>query len=173
MPIINKSTIDHHHTQIKEELNSIIPINQWVVKPKRWCLTKAKTKYGMADSNGVIHINHNFLGTNFQQLLQAVLRHEFAHLCVGLMQGHNRRFKQCEQLFNAQFNLIVKQQSEEYSNQVSYKFLLQAELINGQLINLKKAHRRHRNYLHYRMSRYKTYYYQQQAIKRFRYIVIE
>ncbi len=172
MSIINQSVITNYFDLIEQELYALVPSKDWVIKPKSWRLSQAKTKYGMADAEGVIHINHNFLRTHFHQLLNAVLRHEFAHLCIGLQHGHNKRFKQCERLFDARFNVTAKQQAREFGKLISYKYLLQAELISGEMITLKKVHRRHRNYLNYQYSRYKTYFYRHQPIKRFKYINI-
>lgn len=172
MSLISESSIDADYTRICHELFTLIAPHHWFIKPRKWCWTAAKTKYGMADCAGNIHINRRFLGSHFQSLLEAVLRHELAHLCVGLHHGHNKQFKQCERLFKGQFDATAQHQAKEYAQKVSYKYQLMAELVNGERITLKKTHRKHRNYANYRHNRYKTYYYQQQVIKRFIYIDI-
>src|SRR5690554_1088013 len=113
MPI-NQAGVSQLYRCIESELQLIIPINQWSIEPQNWCWTRSKIKYGMADRQGVIHINQNFLNTDFWDLLNTVIRHEFAHLCIGLSAGHNLRFKQCERLFKGVFNAEAKQQAKAY-----------------------------------------------------------
>jgi hypothetical protein len=173
MSVIHPSTVEALYQRLQPELDHLIPIDQWAIKPVNWCWTTAKTKYGMADHQGIIHINRYFLETDFDHLLESVIRHEFAHLCVGLNQGHNKRFKNCEHLFKAQFDRKARQQANEYTRLVKYKYMLVAELFNGQSIKLKLTHRKHRKYTAYRYHKYQAYYYQQQAIKTFKYIEID
>lgn len=170
MKPIDESGINHLFHHILSTLYHIQPADQWSVTPKNWCLTTAKTKYGMVDHQGIIHINQNFLATGFWDLLEAVLRHEFAHLCVGLSQGHNRRFKQCEKLFKGYFNADARRQATAYGSRIHYNYRLMAELVDGQCLEIKKTHRKHHKYTNYPHQNRVTYFYQQQRIKRFYYV---
>jgi hypothetical protein len=173
MSLINETTIEDDYRRIRQELFTLISPDCWDITPHKWCLTTAKTKYGLADSKGVIHINHRFIGTPYQSLMEAVLRHEFAHLCVGLAQGHNKHFKHCEHLFKAKFDGHVILQAQAFGQLINYKYQLVAVLANGQIIKLKKTHRKHRKYTGYQYKFYRALYYHQQAIKKFKYISLD
>jgi hypothetical protein len=92
---------------------------------------------------------------------------------VGLAQGHNKHFKHCEHLFKAKFDGHVILQAQAFGQLINYKYQLVAVLANGQIIKLKKTHRKHRKYTGYQYKFYRALYYHQQAIKKFKYISLD
>jgi predicted SprT family Zn-dependent metalloprotease len=66
----------------------------WKIKPNGFGFTSHKTKFGFAYTSGLIEVNQKFIGTTAIDTLRDTLRHEMAHLAVGLEQHHNKRFKQ-------------------------------------------------------------------------------
>lgn len=173
MIYITNSIVNQLYHRIQDELFAMVNQHHWSIQPVKWTWTPVKTKYGMADRQGIIYLNQLFKQTVYFELLEAVFRHEFAHLCVGLQQGHNTIFKQCEHRFKARFNAVAKQQAIYFEQRIDYKYLLVAELYRGDTIVLKKTHRKHRKYTNYCSRRHRCFYYQQQPIRQFRYILIK
>ena len=152
---IDWTFIQQRHDEILVELNLIQDITVWQIKPKNLVQTTHKTKYGMADVNGVIHINHAFVGTEAFQLLDATIRHEFAHLCVGLFHGHDATFKAKARQFKAHFGRHLKAESAQVHAAIGYKYRLYATLANGETLLFRWVHRTHAKYMKYKPSMFK------------------
>lgn len=161
--------IEQQYHSILMELYAFEPLQLWSIEPKGVLKTKHKTKYGMADLTGYIHINQAFVGTTATQLLNATIRHELAHLCVGLQHGHNGVFKAKEAQFGADFKSISRQQYQQFSNNIGHKYELYACFKDGQSVLLKKVQRRHRKYTQYKPTIFKYLTIKGRKIKSFFY----
>ncbi len=153
--MIDWAFIEQQYQDILSEVSDEEPLSNWAIKPKGLLKTKHKTKYGMADIHGYVYINQAFIGTNSNDLLDATIRHELAHLCVGLQQGHNHVFKAKAQQFKANFRHIDKSQHQQVSANIGYKYELYAQFKDGRQLLLKKVQRKHRKYTHYRPTLFK------------------
>ncbi len=142
--------IESRYNHIFEELLDLEPLNQWHITPKTLKPTNHKTKYGMADINGVVYINEAFVGTQANDLLEATIRHELAHLCVGIHHGHDHIFKACAKLFKAAFGKHLSADTKALNQSIGYKYKLFATLQNDQVILFRKVHRRHSKYTKYK-----------------------
>lgn len=148
--MIDWPLIESRYQSIFDELLLTTPVDLWHIKPSELKPTNHKTKYGMADIKGVIYINEAFIGTDAYQLLNATIRHELAHLCVGIHHGHDNVFKSQAKLFKANFGKHLKKESAELNQSIGYKYKLFATLNNDQVILFRKAHRKHNKYLSYK-----------------------
>lgn len=161
-------TTEYHH--ILHELSAINALDEWSIKPQGLIKTNHKTKYGMADSSGFVHINQAFIGTTSYQLLQATLRHEFAHLCVGLEQKHNARFKTKERQFKANFRTIERSEHQQVLQNIGFKYQLYASLKSGETVLLKQVQRKHQKYTHYKPTLFRYLTIKGQKVLSFHYV---
>lgn len=153
--IIDWSLIQLKYNEILVELNSQEAIVGWKVPPQDLKVTKHKTKYGMADINGVVYINQAFINSSAVKLLEATIRHELAHLCVGLQHGHNHIFKAKAKSFKSHFGRHLKSETDEIHQNIGFKYLLYATLENGDEVYLRRAHRKNRKYTNYKPTMFK------------------
>lgn len=153
--LIDWNYIQQQYQSILDELQAVEPKNNWWVQPQALHVTKHKTKYGMADRDGVVYINQAFVGTSANNLLNATIRHELAHLCVGLQQGHNSIFKAKALEFKAQFGQHLKLESAQVHDSIGYKYQLFATLENGGEILFRRVHRKHVKYSRYKAGRFR------------------
>jgi predicted SprT family Zn-dependent metalloprotease len=171
--MIDSDHINHTYRHCLAEAYSLVPQNQWVVQPDSWLLTSHKTKYGMADVRGRVHINRAFVGSVATDLLEATVRHELAHLCVGLEQGHNRQFRAIERLFQANFKQVPDEQIQQLHKRIGHSWELYACLADQTKVLLKKVHRKHRKYTEYRPGMFRYLMYKGQKIDGFEYVRIQ
>lgn len=167
--MISWQAIEQTHAKVLDELLQVVPLSAWQHPPHGIKATDHKTKYGMADLAGWVHINQAFVGTESWDLLEATIRHELAHLCVGLNCGHNARFKAMERRFKAVFGRHLQDQASQLHNAIGHRYLLFAELADGTEVLLKRVHRRHRKYSHYRPRLFRYLTVGGQKVQRFRY----
>ena len=167
--MISWQDIEQTHDSLLDELLQEVPLSAWQHPPQGIKPSKHKTKYGMADLAGWVHINQAFIGTECWDLLEATIRHELAHLCVGLQCGHDARFKAMERRFNAVFGAHLQTQAKQLHNAIGHRYLLFAELVDGSEVLLKRVHRRHRKYSHYRPRMFRYLTVGGQKVQRFRY----
>lgn len=172
--IIDWPYIEQEYARILADLTKFCAIDQWSIQPQKLSATQHKTKYGMADLNGVIYINQAFVGTTAVQLLKATIRHEFAHLCVGLQHGHNRHFKARAKQFAANFGRHLKAETDQVHAVIGYKYSLYVTLespvdktINEMLF--RRVHRKHSKYLNYKAGRFRYLTIKGQKVLAFRY----
>ncbi len=153
--LIDWNYIQQEYQLILDELILSDPLKNWQVPPQALQATNHKTKYGMADRDGVVYINQAFIGTASTELLNVTIRHEFAHLCVGLQHGHDVIFKAKAREFKADFGKHLKLESEQVHESIGYKYLLFAKLENGDEILFRKVHRKNAKYLRYKAGRFR------------------
>ena len=154
MPAIKDSDIQLLYRNILVETQALVSPEQWHIEPRGLQYTNHKTKYGMADIHGMVHINQKFIGSQANQLLDATIRHELAHLCVGLDQGHGARFKRCATLFKADMKADMAHEKAEIHTAIGHKYLLYAKLENQGELLFRKAHRKHPKYSRYKPKRF-------------------
>lgn len=135
---------------IKADLLKQYPIQKWRIKPRSLLWTKHKTKYGMADRFGDVYINRAFITTSAWCLLDATIRHELAHLYIGLEAGHNNSFNKIAAAFKSNFRRVPCSEINEFRDQISFKYELYAVCANGSSVFIKNAHRKHIKYTRYK-----------------------
>jgi len=153
--LIDWNYIQQQYHAILDELQVVEPIINWRVQPQALYPTRHKTKYGMADRDGVVYINQAFVGTSANNLLNATIRHELAHLCVGLQQGHNSIFKAKALQFKANFGKHLRLESAQVHDSIGYKYQLYATLADGDEILFRRVHRKHVKYSGYKAGRFR------------------
>lgn len=141
--------IESNYLSLLDELSQLVPLKNWHIRPAGIGLTKHKTKYGIAYSDGRIEVSCHFIGTTARAKLAQTLRHEFAHLAVGVHHGHNGVFRRCERLFGARPTAQTKDEEPQLHQAIGYKYRLLATLEDGREIDVGGYHRRSRNYLDY------------------------
>lgn len=140
--------IKHEYKIALEECTAVLPLKRWAIEPQGIGITNHKTKYGLATYKGIVLIGEILIGTNAITSLRNTLRHELAHLAVGLNHKHDRVFKRCAAAFNA--NLPVsKEEIREIDANISYKWMLVAYMDDGTVKKLGGAHRKTRVYTEY------------------------
>ncbi len=170
MVTICKRVIDREYQNALKECVEALPLDRWVVIPSTMKLTSCKTKYGIACSDGTIQINSAFIGTHAINQLRNTIRHELAHLAVGISQQHNAVFRQCERLFGARC-VVGAEELVAFEKNVSHKWLLMAHLMNGRSIVLGGAHRRHKKYLHYKPNIFRKLTIEGVPVNSFEYLI--
>lgn len=153
--LIDWDYIQQQYQFIVNELQGSEPPERWQVQPHALQATNHKTKYGMADIHGVVFINQAFVGTTANNLLNVTIRHELAHLCVGLQQGHNSIFKAKAKQFKAHFGKHLKQEYRQVLEAIGYKYRLYASLDNGEELLIRRVHRKHAKYNRYKAGRFR------------------
>ena len=172
--MIDWPLVEFTYDQILLEVSAMCAPEHWTVKPQKLTTTKHKTKYGMADVDGVVYINQAFIGTTAIGLLDATIRHELAHLCVGLHNGHNHLFKTKAKEFKAIFGRHLKAESEQVHAAIGYKYRLYATLEGShknvsEEILFRRVHRKHDKYVSYKPGRFRYLSIQGQKVLAFRY----
>lgn len=147
---ITKDYIESAYHSVLAEVANIAAIREWKVSPKGLGYTNHKTKYGLATPVGEVLINQAFIGTTAYKKLDHVLRHEFAHLAVGLDKHHNRYFRRVERLFGVDLSLDLSEEQNQVIAKTNPAFKLIAHLQNGKEVDLGVAHRRTKKYTEYR-----------------------
>ncbi|MCX7554476.1 hypothetical protein OS175_11330 [Marinicella sp. S1101] len=167
--MITWQDIQQCYQRTLRELQALVPTDKWQTQPQLIQLTQHKTKYGMADIKGVVYINQAFIGSEADGLLDVTIRHELAHLCVGIDQGHNAHFKSCARLFKANFGQHLKTQTQAINEAIGFKYKLFARLENQQEILFKTVHRKHAKYLNYKPKFFSYLTIKGQKVLSFRY----
>jgi hypothetical protein len=149
--VLTKITLKVIETEFADavrECVKVLRIEFWLVKPLSVVLMKRKTAYGLASLSGVVSINEAFVGTTEIDKLRKTLRHELAHLAVGLKESHNQKFIHTNQLFggHAEGNELGKQVRDK----IKFKWSLWAHFSDGSSELIKGAHRRDKKYGEYR-----------------------
>lgn len=146
---ITREHIENAYNTVLAELVKIAAIREWKVAPKGLGYTNHKSKYGLATSEGEVLINEAFRGTTAYKKLDHVLRHEFAHLAVGLDKHHNRYFRRVERMFGVDLSLDLAAEQNQVIAQTNPSYQLIAHLQNGKEVDLGVAHRRTKKYTEY------------------------
>lgn len=146
--MITPEIINECYTSSLRECFDLFPAEKWKHSPAGVDMTDHKGKYGMATAKGVVLINKAFLGTNSTIKLRNTMRHELAHLAVGLKQSHNKVFRCFEALFDALVP-VPPNEIEAITNNISYKWQVIAHLVDGTQRDLGGAHMKTKLYAEY------------------------
>ena len=134
-------------------------------------LTRSKRCFGQAHIDGRILLSQSFLGTTAVEDLRDTLRHEFAHLIVGIDQKHNAHWRCAAASLGATPKACGNARSEELNQRMSdAPFTLVAIMQSGEEKELRQVHRRSRRYQDYRYSPFgQRYHIDGEWVERFRY----
>ena len=147
--MIDYETIVREYEFAIKECASKIPKYKWKHTPTAIKLTSRKRSYGVANIYGEILINKSYIGTNDIAHLRDTIRHEVAHLVVGIDEGHNRYFKRiCRFLGGSPDSTSY---SKEVNANITHKWKLLMHMENGDVLT-KLVHRRSKAYTEYKPS---------------------
>ncbi len=169
--IIDFDVICDEYTIALDHCRDELPECEWAIRPSGLELTRHKTKFGMASSRGVVYINSGFIGTPAITKLRNTLRHELAHLAVGLAEGHNAIFKHCACMFGVSKD-VPKSEIQAFEQSVGYKWQLIAHLVDGRTVEMGRVHRRHKKYTAYTHKRWRYMVIKDTAVQRFEYLAV-
>ncbi|MFL0810624.1 MAG: hypothetical protein K6L76_09435 [Agarilytica sp.] len=150
---IDFDCIQREYQQALEDCDRVFPIKRWSHAPQQVKLTRHKTKYGMAMLSGDIYVSHAFIGTNAINKLRATIRHELAHLAVGLRHQHDKSFRQFEAAFGAK-KKVRKEEMQEVHDNIPFKWQVIAHLDNGVVKDIGGAHRRSKRFKSYAPNKF-------------------
>ena len=146
--LITFELIKNEFEQALKECGDRIPVDKWVHRPIGVELTAHKTKYGMATPEGMTLVSEFFIGTRAINKLCQTIRHELAHLAVGLKQQHNYKFKRCASFFGAMDSVDDSEVSQILDN-IGFKWSLVAHMLDGSTKVLGGVHRKTKRYTEY------------------------
>ena len=117
-------------------------------------LSRSRRCFGQAHVDGRILLSRQFLGTRAYDDLRDTLRHEFAHLIVGIDQKHNAHWRCAAASLGATPPACGRARSEDLEERMSgAPFTLIAVMQSGEERELRAVHRRSRRYQDYRFDR--------------------
>lgn len=149
--MISEKYITEQFHHILRELQSVLPLHKWAVQPKEIRLTTKKSVYGEATKEGVVLINKAFIGTDYIKKLDYTLRHEFAHLAVGLQAHHNKLFRRYEYAFGVK-NTLPQSELDKIKINISFKYHVIAHLKNGKQVDIGGVHKKTKKWSEYHKS---------------------
>lgn len=147
--MITEEYITNAYYRVLDEVSKVLPLAKWHMQPVGIGFTTEKTKYGMATPDGMVLINRVFIDSTAHTKLEFTLRHEFAHLAVGLHNHHNRRFQRMERVFGVDPAIDLSEEIAEIQSRIDFKYTVFAHLENGEVRNLGGVHRKTRTYTEY------------------------
>lgn len=112
---------------------------------------RARRAYGQAHADGRIVLSSHFLGTSALADLEDTIRHELAHLIVGIRERHGPRWKAVARALGAVPRASGRSQAPDlHARMNDAPYTLVAIMMNGKEHELKPAFRRSRRFLEYR-----------------------
>lgn len=143
--ILTQSNIQTEFTSLVAECFKLIPKEKWKHQVNEVIgFTTHKTKYGWAFTDGRVEVNVKFLGTSAINALRHTIRHELAHLAVGLGEHHNNRFKRVADYFGCE--LERPEDARLVENSISFKYSVFAHVKGGQRLFVGQCHRKTKLY---------------------------
>lgn len=146
---ITEQFVKAEYERVLADVCKVIPLHQWKLQPTGLDYTTHKTKYGVATPAGQVLINRAFVGTTAVNKLDFTLRHEFAHLAIGLQEHHNRRFRRAEACFGADVTRDLSAEKAQVIGAIDHKYTLIEHLVDGREVDLGGANRRTARYTAY------------------------
>jgi hypothetical protein len=143
----------------------------WVHPFRGLSLGRARRSFGHARPDGTVVVSRIFIGTTALADLRDTLRHEFAHLIVGVAERHGPRWKAVAAALGARAHARGAARDPELQARMNdAPFELVAILCTGEQVPVKPAFRRSRRLLDYRFSRRGLrYQYRGQWVEQFYY----
>jgi hypothetical protein len=115
--------------------------------------SRARRHYGQARSDGRLFISRQFIGTAALADLEDTVRHELAHLIVGVREGHGPRWKAVAAELGATPRAAGRSRCRHLDERLTTApLMLVAVFEDGSELEVKPAHRRSRAYLDYRYN---------------------
>lgn len=162
--------IQQKYNEIFAEVTAQFSLTTWAVKPSGVELTTHKSAYGYATAKGVVQINKAFLGTKAFTKLSQTLRHEFAHLAIGLEQNHNRQFRRVEGYFGVDVGQDLDDEIKMVLSNISFKYQVVVHLVDGRTVSIGGVHRKTKKYSEYNTETVPSMRCENVKIERFEYI---
>ncbi|MEE4280017.1 MAG: SprT-like domain-containing protein [Halieaceae bacterium] len=117
-------------------------------------LNRARRTYGQAHRDGRIVISSVFLGTTALADLEDTVRHEIAHLVVGIAERHGPRWRRVAKRLGATPRASGRSQAEDLGQRMDdAPYTLVAVLESGEECEVKPVFRRSRRYVAYRLGK--------------------
>ena len=149
--ILTETTVRELVAQEYERAASMFP--DWAHPYSGLRFSRSKRCFGQAHIDGTLVLSRSFLGTDASEDLLDTIRHEFAHLVVGIRHKHNERWRCAAASLGATPHARGNATNEALNEKMSEApFTLVAVLRSGEERVLKPVHRRSRNYLNYRFN---------------------
>ena len=144
---------------------------RWVHPFSGFAFSRSSRCFGQAHADGRLVISNKFLDTHAKDDLLDTIRHEFAHLIVGIEQRHNERWRCAAASLGAKPQARGNAESQVLNDKMNdAPFTLIAVMQSGEEKVLRKAHRRSRTYQNYRFDRYgQRYHIDGEWVQHFRY----
>lgn len=119
----------------------------------------SRRAFGQAHQDGRVVLSSSFVGTRANEDLIDTVRHEFAHLIVGIRQKHNVRWRMAAASLGAQAKATGRSKAEDLHERMSdAPFTLIAVMLNGEERVMKRVFRRSGRYLDYRYDKSGNHY---------------
>ena len=126
---------------------------RWAHPYRSLSLSRARRILGQAHSDGQVMLSTVFLGTLAHDDLRDTIRHELAHLIVGIRARHGPRWREVAAALGAEPRAGAGARSEELRDRMDdAPWSLVAVLADGSEVELRKAYRRSPQYLNYRLN---------------------
>ena len=146
---ITETLIHDCYQSVLGEVANIVPLEQWRVQPRKLGFSTHKSKYGQATPDGQVLINTIFVGTSSHTKLDQTMRHELAHLAVGLHHHHDKHFRRMERRFGVDPTLDLTQELDQLQDKITFKYTVIAHLMDGRVRELGGVHRKTKVYSQY------------------------
>ena len=156
---------------LRELDRALVHYPRWVHPFAGLEFNRARRTYGQAHRDGRVVLSTLFLGTRALADLEDTIRHEFAHLVVGIDERHGPRWKQVAQRLGAVPRAAGRSRAADlHARMEDAPFTLVAVLASGEERALKPAFRRSRRFLDYRRDgRGRRYLVDGEVVAYFRY----
>jgi len=143
----------------------------WVHPFAGLSFNRARRTYGQAHRDGRIVLSSVFLGTAALGDLEDTVRHELAHLIVGIDQRHGPAWRQVAKRLGATPRATGRSQAPDLAQKMeAAPYTLMAVLASGEEREVKPVFRRSKRYLDYRYRvRGRNYIIAGQTVLRFYY----
>jgi len=127
----------------------IVPQKDWIHQFKEFKFNNTKSSFGTMKANGTIFISRVFLNTREYIELRDTIRHELAHLIVGVHQQHNYIWQQKALQIGCKATRIDKAEGKLAIN-MKRKWRLIGVLEDGIEIQIQNSHNKMSKYLKYK-----------------------
>ncbi|MEM6774306.1 MAG: SprT-like domain-containing protein [Pseudomonadota bacterium] len=130
---------------------------------------RARRSYGQAHLDGRIVISTVFFGTSALDDLEDTVRHEIAHLVVGIDARHGPRWRRVARALGAVPRASGRSTCDSLNERMDdAPYTLVAVLVSGEECEVKSVYRRSRRYQDYRLGERGAHYrYRGESVLRF------
>ncbi|MFK7829873.1 MAG: SprT-like domain-containing protein [Congregibacter sp.] len=157
---------------VGEELQRALSLfPNWVHPFSSLEFNNSRRTFGQAHQDGKVVLSNSFIGTCASEDLVDTVRHEFAHLIVGIRQKHNVRWRMAAASLGARPKATGRSKAEDlHERMTDAPFTLIAVMLNGDERVMRQVFRRSKRYLDYCYERGgDRYHIDGEFIARFRY----